>query len=120
MGRRKYSFKGKPHGRNELIKVYLWIAYCQSLPPGAVPDPTMERTRKQVSSHIQVLKGFMRGHPACELMKYLTKMCVLIQYSRQAFPKQGQASQWFRGFLQERPLPLGSSSGQTPKQETAL
>lgn len=66
MGRRKYSYRGKPHGRNELIKEYLWIAYLQSLPPGTRPDPGMMRTRKQVSSHIQVLKGFLRDHPACE------------------------------------------------------
>jgi transcriptional enhancer factor len=67
MGRRKYSLNGKPHGRNELISLYLWIAYCESLQPGVKPDVTKQRTRKQVSSHIQVLKGFMRGHPACEL-----------------------------------------------------
>lgn len=66
MGRRKYSYKGKPHGRNELIKEYLWIAYCQSLAPGQRPDLTMKRTRKQVSSHIQVLKGFLKDHPACK------------------------------------------------------
>ncbi len=67
MGRRKFSYKGKPHGRNELIKEYIWIAYLESLPPGASPDPSMMRTRKQVSSHIQVLKTFLRDHPACEI-----------------------------------------------------
>lgn len=67
MGRRKFSLNGKPHGRNELISLYLWIAYCDSLPPGVKPDPTMQRTRKQVSSHIQVLKGFLRTHPECKL-----------------------------------------------------
>jgi transcriptional enhancer factor len=67
MGRRKFSYKGKPHGRNELIKEYLWIAYVQSLPAGQQPDMNMARTRKQVSSHIQVLKGFLRDHPACKL-----------------------------------------------------
>jgi hypothetical protein len=66
MGRRKFSMKGKPYGRNELISEYLWIAYCQSLAPGEVPDNNMKRARKQVSSHIQVLKGFMKGHPAGE------------------------------------------------------
>ncbi|RDL42463.1 uncharacterized protein BP5553_02442 [Venustampulla echinocandica] len=64
MGRSKYSYKGKLHGRNELIVEYLWIAYLQSLPPGQHPDPTMMRNRKQVSSHIQVIKGFLKGHPA--------------------------------------------------------
>jgi transcriptional enhancer factor len=67
MGRRKFSYRGKPHGRNELIKEYLWIAYTQSLPLGAHTDETMKRTRKQVSSHIQVLKGFLQGHPACKM-----------------------------------------------------
>ncbi|KAI9744477.1 MAG: hypothetical protein M1818_002006 [Claussenomyces sp. TS43310] len=66
MGRRKFSLNGKPHGRNELISLYLWISYVQSLPPGVQPDRSKERTRKQVSSHIQVLKGFMRGHPQFE------------------------------------------------------
>ncbi|KAF8848566.1 hypothetical protein BDZ45DRAFT_605753 [Acephala macrosclerotiorum] len=64
MNKCKYSYGGKPHGRNELIKEYLWIAYLQSLPMGAHPDIGMMRTRKQVSSHIQVLKGFLRDHPA--------------------------------------------------------
>ncbi|KAH6669450.1 TEA/ATTS domain family-domain-containing protein [Halenospora varia] len=64
MGRRKFSFRGKPHGRNELIAEYIEIAYFQSLAPGQVPDPSMKRTRKQVSSHIQVLKGFLKDHPA--------------------------------------------------------
>lgn len=64
MGRRKFSFRGKPHGRNELIQEYLWIAYKNTLSPGQRPDPTMMRNRKQVSSHIQVLKGFLNPHPA--------------------------------------------------------
>ncbi|CAD6442009.1 4b30084b-64f8-4c6b-bf99-dc1b2099316e [Sclerotinia trifoliorum] len=64
MGRRKFSFKGKPHGRNELIREYIWIAYKNTLAPGQRPDPTMMRNRKQVSSHIQVLKGFLNPHPA--------------------------------------------------------
>lgn len=68
MGRRKYSYRGKPHGRNELIKEYLWIAYLQSLAPGQQADESMARTRKQVSSHIQVLKGFLKDHPACEFL----------------------------------------------------
>lgn len=66
MGRRKFSINGKPHGRNELISMYLWMGHCASLPVGVKPDETKRRTRKQVSSHIQVLKGFMRGHPSCK------------------------------------------------------
>jgi len=75
MGRRKFSYKGKPHGRNEMVSAFLWIAYLQSLPPGQRPDPTMVRSRKQVSSHIQVLKGFMREHPACKTFKPLIAGC---------------------------------------------
>lgn len=56
----------KQCGRNMLITDYLWIAYCESLPPGTLPDPKMKRHRKQVSSHIQVLKGFFRHHPMCK------------------------------------------------------
>ncbi|KAG9241400.1 TEA/ATTS domain family-domain-containing protein [Calycina marina] len=63
MGRRKFTIGGKPHGRNELIAEYLWIAYCSSLSPGVPADSTMRRTRKQVSSHLQVLKGFLKDHP---------------------------------------------------------
>ena len=56
------------HGRNELIKEYLWLAYLESLPPGVRPDESMRRTTKQVSSHIQVLKAFLRDHPACKII----------------------------------------------------
>ncbi|PQE03320.1 transcription factor protein [Rutstroemia sp. NJR-2017a BBW] len=68
MGRRKFSIKNKPHGRNELIREYLWLAYLDTLAPGEPPDPLMMRSRKQVSSHIQVVKGFLRGHPARRLL----------------------------------------------------
>ncbi len=63
MGRRKFSYDGKLHGRNELIEDYLWIAYCWSLPAGQKPDVLMRRDRKQVSSHIQVLKRFLEKTP---------------------------------------------------------
>ncbi|KAK4154743.1 hypothetical protein C8A00DRAFT_42549 [Chaetomidium leptoderma] len=62
MGRNKYTMKQTLYGRNQLIGEYLWIAYCQSLPPGAEPDPQMMRERKKVSSHIQVLKNFFSNH----------------------------------------------------------
>jgi transcriptional enhancer factor len=68
MGRRKYSYRGKPHGRNELIREYIWLYYLRSLAPGQAPDPSMRRCRKQVSSHIQVLKGFFKDHPACKCL----------------------------------------------------
>ncbi|CRK21097.1 hypothetical protein BN1708_003434 [Verticillium longisporum] len=59
MGRKKYSMQGKQFGRNMLISEYLWIAYCCSLQPG---QKTEERKRKQVSSHIQVVKKMFEKH----------------------------------------------------------
>lgn len=66
MGRKKYAMRGQLHGRNMLISEYLWVAYCLSLPPGAKPDRKMARGRKQVSSHIQVLKNFFIHHRCCK------------------------------------------------------
>lgn len=73
MGRKKFSSKTILYGRNMLITEYLWIYHWLLHPPqnGDVipnrqqrekgpdgkPHP-MYRGRKQVSSHIQVLKGF--------------------------------------------------------------
>lgn len=66
MGKRKYTMRSKLWGRNMLIAEFLWIAYCASLPPGTEPDPKMKRKRKQVSSHIQVLKNFFLNHRCCK------------------------------------------------------
>ncbi|KAI1002650.1 hypothetical protein K3495_g5550 [Podosphaera aphanis] len=70
MGRHKYTLNGKPHGRNELISLYIQIAYKNSLPPGEAPDPRMSRDRKQVSSHIQVLKNLVekQAYKPCEIL----------------------------------------------------
>ena len=59
MGRRKFHHKDKQRGRNELI------ADC-------IEELTGEgRGRKQVSSHIQVLKPFVENDPL--ILKYLSK-----------------------------------------------
>ncbi|RMD41035.1 hypothetical protein DV735_g4099, partial [Chaetothyriales sp. CBS 134920] len=51
MGRRKKSQRGRPHGRNELISE--WI----------LRETGEFRSRKQVSSHIQVLNSLLKGIP---------------------------------------------------------
>ncbi|KAI1812111.1 hypothetical protein GGS20DRAFT_45855 [Poronia punctata] len=74
LGRKKFSSKTVLYGRNMLISEYLWIYHWTLHPPkkgelipsGKQREKTrsnphghpMFRSRKQVSSHIQVLKGF--------------------------------------------------------------
>lgn len=59
MGRKKHLFKEKQRGRNELIADWIEMATGQS------------RNRKQVSSHIQVLKPFVAQDQL--IMAYLSK-----------------------------------------------
>lgn len=55
LGRKKLLIGGKARGRNELISNYIYRTTGQ------------ERSRKQVSSHIQVLKNMYRNDAECEL-----------------------------------------------------
>ena len=66
MGRRKKFSQGKLCGRNELIAIYIWNSYLATLEIGESPCMSLKRTRKQVSSHIQVLKDVFKGEQACK------------------------------------------------------
>ncbi|KAK5632721.1 hypothetical protein RRF57_008435 [Xylaria bambusicola] len=81
LGRKKFSSKTILYGRNMLITEYLWIYHWTLHPPRKgeripsgkqrektkdSPGHPMFRSRKQVSSHIQVLKGFFPTLSTCK------------------------------------------------------
>jgi transcriptional enhancer factor len=51
MGRKKYMLGGVLKGRNELLQDAIYR------------DTGIIRDRKQISSHLQVLKGLLKGFP---------------------------------------------------------
>ena len=62
-GRQKKVLNGKLSGSNEFITDYIFKATGQ------------KRDRKKVSSHIQVLKGFLQENPGCEYICMNSKAC---------------------------------------------
>lgn len=73
MGRRKWSERGKSYGRNELIAEYIFKLTGK------------RRTRKQVSSHLQVLDSFLKGDPDCELDTMEGKILQAMCHTKTAF-----------------------------------
>lgn len=77
MGRHKFSSKGTLYGRNMIISEHLWWSHWREFPPAdgeiipqgkareAPEQHPAYRKRKQVSSHIQVVKSFFVHHPLC-------------------------------------------------------
>ncbi|KAK3996861.1 hypothetical protein QBC44DRAFT_339050 [Cladorrhinum sp. PSN332] len=105
MKRKKYTMKQTQYGRNMLIGEYLWIAYRQSLPPGVEPDPQMFRERKQVSSHIQVLKKFIE-----------TNRCFHFLFGARSDDKDNDNDNVETISLKNNPILIALSEGRLPEE----
>lgn len=72
MGRRKFSMGGKLHGRNMLISEYIFVICVAILGSKEIfridnSNESIEQMgRKQVSSHMQVVKKFFEDLRCCE------------------------------------------------------
>ncbi|KAK1755001.1 hypothetical protein QBC47DRAFT_301214 [Echria macrotheca] len=115
IGRKKYNVRRSLFGRNMLVAEYLWLAYCDTLPPGVEPDPINKRDRKQVSSHIQVLKGNLKKYKCCHIilpketrkpkhdnppeLPSLKQHDVLVALSEGCFPDKRPNYKYFRRIL---------------------
>lgn len=73
MGRRKFSMGGKLHGRNMLISEYIFVICVAVLGSKEIfridnsNDSIEQMGRKQVSSHMQVVKKFFEDLRCCKL-----------------------------------------------------
>ncbi|KAI7883957.1 TEA-domain-containing protein [Lichtheimia hyalospora FSU 10163] len=107
LGRRKILVNGKPCGRNELISDYI------KRKTGKI------RTRKQVSSHIQVLKNTRKGEP--QFMRLLTDAPADTEDDTQNPQQQSQRpTKSSRPIGKQQPNNAGSSrrpSQQQPQQQ---
>lgn len=76
MGRRKFSMGGKLHGRNMLISEYIFVLCVALLGSKEIfridnsNDSIEQMGRKQVSSHMQVVKKFFEDLRCCEYLFY--------------------------------------------------
>ena len=72
MGRRKFSMGGKLHGRNMLISEYIFVICVALLGSKEIfridnsNDSIEQMGRKQVSSHMQVVKKFFEDLRCCK------------------------------------------------------
>ncbi|KAK5663508.1 hypothetical protein OQA88_3938 [Cercophora sp. LCS_1] len=104
IGRKKYTVRGKLYGRNMLLGEYLWLSYSASCPE---PDPNMLRGRKQVSSHIQVLKNIFKHHRCCHV--FLPKE---VKKSKEAATDEVDSVS-----LKKHPVLVALSEGRLPEEK---